>query len=236
MYIKTAKKFLFTALMIALLFFLLRNHLSYIFSFFTLDAIKVYKDRLVNFSDKHYLLAPALFVLIYIVDILFALPTAALLTVVGGFLFGTPVGAILSVIGATIGATLLFWITRFLLGKQLQERYHERLIKINQEIHHNGVYYIIILRLLPFVPFFIVSVLMGLTRISTWTFIWTTLLGIIPSSVLYALAGEQLQTITSLNDIFSARIMALFFLMAFFFVVPVVIRIARRRNETAVFK
>ncbi len=198
--------------------------------FFTLEAFKLNHDRLVNVVEHRPIASIIIFILIYFVDVVLALPTAALLTVIGGYLFGVLPGAIFSTIAAVLGAYVLFLFTRYFFGHSLQAKYADRLHRINHEIHINGIYYMIILRLLPFVPFFLVNVLFGLTKVPAFTFVWTTIVGVFPATLLYALAGEQLQHITSISDILSFRMLSILTLIALFFAIPLGIRLMRSKR------
>jgi uncharacterized membrane protein YdjX (TVP38/TMEM64 family) len=198
--------------------------------YFTLESFKLNHDRLVRAVEHRPVASILIFIFIYFIDVVLALPTAALLTVIGGYLFGVIPGTIFSMIGAVLGAYILFLFTRYFFGHSLQSKYANRLQGINHEIHTNGIYYMIILRLLPFVPFFLVNVLFGLTKVQTFTFVWTTIVGVFPATLLYALAGEQLQHINSISDILSFRMLTILTLIAMFFAIPLGIRLMRKKR------
>jgi uncharacterized membrane protein YdjX (TVP38/TMEM64 family) len=196
--------------------------------FFTLESFRLNHDRLVHAVETRPVASILVFILVYVVDVILALPTAALLTVIAGYLFGVISGTLFSMIGAVLGACILFVFTRYFFGYALQEKYAHRLHKINDEIHKNGIYYMIILRVLPFVPFFLVNILFGLTKVPTFTFFWTTLVGVFPATVLYAMAGDQLQYITSIADILSFKMLSILTLIALLFAIPLIIRLSRK--------
>jgi uncharacterized membrane protein YdjX (TVP38/TMEM64 family) len=152
-----------------------------------------------------------------------ALPIAGLSTIVSGFLFGVIPGVIYSNIGATVGATIFFLIVRHAFGNSLQERYAQRLKTINEYVRRYGVFYLIALRFIATIPFFIENSIFAMTKISVWTFIWTTAIGIFPGSIVYAFAGQKLATITSIKDIFSLEIILAFMLLALIALIPIII-------------
>ena len=116
-------------------------------------------------------------------------------------------------IGATCGAVLAFLSARYLLGSRLQESYGAQLAKFNGEMERNGVRYLLTLRLIPVFPFFLVNFLSGLTRVHLSTFTWTTAAGIIPGTVVFAYAGHQLETVHSVGDIFTGKVLSAFLLL-----------------------
>lgn len=187
--------------------------------------------------NAHYLLSVFLYIIIYAVSVAFSVPGAAILTIAAGFLFSTIPGTVYVNIGATSGALAAFLSARYLTGNWLQNRYGQQLKQFNKELSENGHLYLLTLRFIPVVPFFIINILAGLTNIPIKTFLWTTSLGIIPGSLVFAFAGTQLNTIKAAGDIFSGKLMTAFFLLALFSLLPVIInkiktRAGKRSDET----
>jgi len=151
----------------------------------------------------------------------FTLPGAAILTLLSGALFGSILGTILVNIGATAGATLSFLAARFVFGSSIQKKYATQLTKFNREVEENGAQYMLVLRLIPAFPFFLINPLAGLSKIPISTFIWTTSLGIIPGSFVYAFAGKQLASIDSVGGILSPGMIVAFGLLATLALLPV---------------
>jgi uncharacterized membrane protein YdjX (TVP38/TMEM64 family) len=112
---------------------------------------------------------------------------------------------------------------------RIQERYREQLEKFNSEMERNGPRYLLTLRLLPVFPFFLVNFLSGLTRVSLPTFLWTTSLGIIPGSMVYAFAGQQLETVRSVGDILSLKVLIAFGVLALFTFLPPLVQRLRKK-------
>lgn len=201
---------------------------SYASNLITLDALKHYKDTLLLFVSRHYLYSLALFSLIYIVSTALVLPIAALLTLGGGYLFGVAAGTLIVTISATVGAVCTFLVVRYLLGNYIQGRYRTQLSWLNNELAHYGSYYLLALRLMPIVPFFLTNILGGLSSISLITFLWTTALGIIPGTFVYALAGQELGTIQTIHDIFSLRMLLALSLLSLCALAPIMVRKIQR--------
>lgn len=158
----------------------------------TVTAFNQSKDLIKNFVDTNYSVSITLYLLIAAIVAGVGLPILIFITLIGGYLFGILPGALLTIIGATAGATVYFLIVRYFLGAYLQERYKEKLKKFNHQIHEAGVYYLIILHLIPTTPFFVSNLLAGLTKLSTLKFILGTSIGIIPATLIYSYAGSQL--------------------------------------------
>jgi uncharacterized membrane protein YdjX (TVP38/TMEM64 family) len=199
--------------------------------YLTFENLKANKEILFEHVKEDYLLSSVIFVLIAIIALALSLPVGAALTLAGGFVFGTWVATIYINISATIGATLAFLITRYLIGNCIQKRYGPRLNRLNEEISSHGPNYLLTLRFIPIFPFFLINLCAGLTRIPIKSFIWTTAVGILPGDIVYSFAGSQLGSINSTKDIFSKNILVAFLLLAALSIAPVLYNKIRRKQE-----
>ena len=197
---------------------------TYHLNYFTLENLKSCQQALSAFTHKHYGYSVALYLLLYSLVAALLVPGAAVLTISGGALFGTLPGALYTIIGATIGSTLAFISIRYGIGRSLQETYKAQLTRFNKELQRNGIYYLFALRLLPIIPFFLVTILAGLTNVSVKAFVFTTFFGIIPGTLAYAFAGQQLALIDSLHDILSPQLLLAFTVLALVSLIPPLIR------------
>jgi uncharacterized membrane protein YdjX (TVP38/TMEM64 family) len=195
----------------------------------TVESLQRNKDSLLAFVRDNAVKAVVIYILVYVAAIALNLPGGAVLTIAGGFLFGTLPAVLYVNIGATCGAVLAFLSARYLLGSRLQESYGAQLAKFNGEMERNGVRYLLTLRLIPVFPFFLVNFLSGLTRVSLASFTWTTAAGIIPGTAVFAFAGHQLETVHSVGDIFTGKVLAAFVLLGIFTLAPVIIGRMRKR-------
>ncbi len=191
-------------------------------SVLTFENLKQHRESLIAFVHHNYAAAALVFIAVYILATSLSMPGAVILTLAGGFLFGTIVSTLYVVVGASTGASVAFLSARYLVGNRLQDKYQSQLKKFNEEIGRNGTSYLLTLRLIPVFPFFLINFLSGLTKIPLKTFFWTTAVGIIPGTAVFAFAGKQLGSINSLSEILSGRVLTAFGILALFTLVPVV--------------
>ncbi|MBS7807451.1 bifunctional TVP38/TMEM64 family protein/FAD-dependent oxidoreductase [Variovorax sp. PCZ-1] len=184
--------------------------------FFTLDFIKQSQARF----GELYAAKPALvigsFFAIYVAVTALSLPGAAIMTLAGGAIFGLVVGLIVVSFASTIGATLAFLAARFALGESVQKKFGSRMAEINKGIEKEGAFYLFTLRLVPLVPFFVINLLMGLTKMKTWTFFWVSQVGMLLGTAVFVNAGTQLAKIDSLKGILSPGLIGSFVLLGIF--------------------
>ena len=199
-------------------------YFSGITSYINLAVIQQNSVYLKNSIQNNYTVAVLVFICLYIVTIFFSLPFASLLTLSGGFFFGITAGVLYANIGATIGATCGFLLVRYLLYDIIRKKYAYYVQKINRAIQKNGVWYLLLLRLIAFIPFPIANAAISLTDVSLFDFVWTTSIGIVPVSLIYAYAGRQLSTLTSITDVFSMTVLLAFIFFAFLTLLPTLLK------------
>jgi len=195
-------------------------HFSGLGGYLTFEGLKNHRSALEQAVATHYLLSVLLYIVFYILTA-FAVPGALILTVAGGFLFGIFAGVTYAIVGATIGGLSAFLLSRYLLGNWLQARYSRQLERFNSELGRNGDLYLVLARLIPILPFFLVNYLCGLTRVRVWTFVWATAAGIFPASLVYTFAGTEIGSISSLGDLISSRLIISFLFLSLFTLLPV---------------
>lgn len=191
-----------------------------LFRYLSFDQLKEHQQLLRQLVQRHDRLSVVCFIAIYTLFQACMLPGAAVLTVASGFLFGTIPGTLYTTIGATCGGVCAFLIVRYLVGATIQKRYAQQLAPFNRALHKHGSPYLIGIHFVAFIPFSLVNVLAACTTISLWQFVWTTAVGVIPVSCVYAFAGEQLTYLASARDIFSWHIVGALAILALFAVVP----------------
>jgi uncharacterized membrane protein YdjX (TVP38/TMEM64 family) len=192
--------------------------------FLSLDALKDNRDRLLAFTEANYALSVVLFILVYVTVAGLSLPGATILTLAGGFLFGSVFATVYVNLGATTGATLAFLAARYVLRDWVERKFGRWLAPLQQGFAQNAFSYLLTLRLIPLFPFFVVNLVSGVTRINVGTYVAATALGIIPGSFVYAYAGRQLGTISSLKEIASPQVIGAFVLLGVLALAPVVYR------------
>lgn len=153
---------------------------------------------------------------LYVLVAAVSLPGAAILTLAGGALFGLGLGTLLVSFASSIGATLAFLASRYVLRDVVQQRFGQRLGAINAGMARDGALYLFTLRLIPVFPFFLVNLLMGVSTIRVRTYYWVSQLGMLAATVVYVNAGTQLARITSLSDVASPALLVSFALLGLF--------------------
>lgn len=154
--------------------------------------------------------------LIYVLITAVNIPGAAVMTLVGGALFGLVQGSIIVSFASTIGATLAFLLSRYLLQDYVEQRFAGFTERINKGIDKDGAFYLFTLRLVPAFPFFVINMVMGLTRIKVPAYYIVSQIGMLPATVVYVNAGTQIARVDSLAGILSPALLGSFVLLGVF--------------------
>lgn len=163
--------------------------------YLSFSALAENREWLVGRVEELGYLAPLLFILVYALCTALSLPTGLLLSTVGGFLFGTLWGGLFNVVGATLGATMIFLAARTVLGDALRARAGPFLQKLEAGFRENELSYMLVLRLVPLFPFWLVNLAPAFLGVRTSTFIGGTFAGIIPGALVFASVGTGLGAI-----------------------------------------
>ena len=195
------------ALATFLLLIIIINFSGY-FSYLNLHQISSNYLFIENYIDSHYFSACLIFILVYILAVIVVMPGAWLLTFSGGFFFGWIIGSFLTVVGATIGACILFILSKSILGKYLNQKIKNKkgmLANFEKNINNNAFNYLLFMRLMPLFPFVFVNIAPSLLGIGFFVFFITTFLGIIPATIIYSLLGSGASDIFVSGDLFHLK-------------------------------
>ena len=160
--------------------------------YFTLDFFKSQQAAIDAYFRAHPLRTAAIYFAIYVAVTGLSLPGAAILTLAGGAIFGLLWGTVIVSFASTIGATLAFLASRFLLRDWVQGKFGDKLKPINEGVAKEGAFYLFALRLVPAFPFVAINLVMGLTPMRTWTYLWVSQLGMLAGTIAYVYAGTTL--------------------------------------------
>ena len=160
--------------------------------YLTLEQLRAQQDAAQATFVSHPWQTALGYFLAYVAITGLSLPGAAVLTLFGGAVFGLVWGTVIVSFASSIGATLAFLASRFLLRDWVQGRFGDRLQPINDGVAREGAFYLFALRLVPAFPFFVINLVMGLAPIRTWTFYWVSQVGMLAGTVVYVYAGTQL--------------------------------------------
>lgn len=177
------------------------------------------KSGLVTFEawrSDNPMFVGGVFLLLYVIVTALSLPGAVIMTLAAGALFGLLWGTLIVSFASSIGATLAFLVSRYLLQDAVQSRFGDRLKAFNEGVARDGAFYLFTLRLVPIFPFFLINLLMGLTAIRALTFYWVSQVGMFVGTVVYVNAGTQLGQLESLSGILSPSLLLSFVLLGVF--------------------
>ena len=160
--------------------------------YFTLEYFRTQQAAIDAYYRSNPLQVAAVYFLVYVAVTGLSLPGAAVMTLAGGAIFGLLWGTVIVSFASTLGATLAFLASRYLLRDWVQERFGDRLKPVNEGFARDGAFYLFALRLVPAIPFVAINLVMGLTPMRTWTYLWVSQLGMLAGTIAYVYAGTQL--------------------------------------------
>ena len=210
----------------------LADHLS-------LVELKARRDQLQGFVALHPALSFGLYILIYIAVVSLSLPGALVMTLSGGFLFGPWLGAAAASSGASLGAAVIFLVCRTAVGDSLRGKAGSTIAKIEEGVRRDAFSYILTLRLIPVMPFWLVNLAAGFVNIPLRTFLAATVLGILPGSLVYSGLGAGLGEVfasgqePNLRVIFEPHVLLPLVGLGLLSLLPVVLRRFRKSGDAA---
>ncbi|GAK61558.1 SNARE associated Golgi protein [Candidatus Vecturithrix granuli] len=184
--------------------------------YFSLEYVKASQARFALAYQAQPALVIATYMGIYILMAALSLPGAAVMTLLGGALFGRLIGTVAVSFASTIGATLAYLVSRFLLRDWVQSKVGKRLQPINEGVEREGAFYLFTMRLIPAFPFWLINLAMGLTKMPLWSFYWVSQIGMLPGTFVYVNAGTELARIDSLKGILNPTLIISFVILGLF--------------------
>lgn len=211
--------------------------LLYVFGsdYLSFSALEENHEALTAWRDANYLLAAIAFMSVYAIATTLSFPGGLALTLTGGFLFGTVLGGMFAVTGATIGAVAIFLAVKSGLGTSLGEKAGPFVKKAEAGFKENQTSFLLIMRLVPAIPFFAANIVPAVLGARTFTYAWTTFIGIIPGAVVYASVGAGLGAIFAAGEtpdlgiIFEAQILVPLLGLSALAALPILIKKVRGR-------
>ena len=218
-----------------------KNKLIFIIILFS--AISIYFSNQLTIEDfrnnkllikdliaDNYILSVFLFFASCVIFINSPIPFAAIIKVLGGFFFGFYIGMAYNIIATVIACLVGFGISRYVFKEAFEQAYYERIKNVETEIEKNGFYYFMTLRLVMVVPYFLINIIAGISRISFKDYLLSTVLGVIPASLIYANGGNKLEQINSTAELFKSDVVISLSLVALFSMTPIMIKKYKTRN------
>lgn len=168
--------------------FTLRDQISF-------DALAQNREALIAFRDGNFTLASLVFIGAYVAIVAFSLPGATIATLTGGFLFGLFPGVPYNVLGATIGAVAVFLAARAGFGADMAAKLEQKggaAARLQQGLRENEWSVLLMMRLVPAVPFFLANLIPAFVGTSLFRFAVTTFFGIMPGAFVFTSVGAGL--------------------------------------------
>jgi len=219
---------------VILLFTIAAFGLYFFSELISFEALKENRSDISDFRDENFILSIILFWLFYFLLVVFSLPGAAVASVSGGFLFGLNLGLLINVTAASTGATVLFILVRYGLKSFKYSRSSDFdnnfAVKIKNGLIQNQVSIMLILRLVPLVPFFLANILPALVGVRLFNFIWTTVIGIIPGGIVFTWIGAGVGEVFDRNEypnielLFTPAILGPLLGLAALILIPMILR------------
>ena len=183
-------------------------------SYLNLGTIKAQQLEFVSAFEATPIPVALGFLAILVTALTLCIPgVIATLSVAGGAIFGPIWGTALVLVGVTIGDSLAFLAARHFFSAPTRRILSGRLARLDEGVEKDGALYLLSLRLVAVVPFFVVNLGMGLTKMRLSTFAPVSLVGLIPATLLYVNAGTQISSITTVADVYSSRVIVAFLLI-----------------------
>lgn len=184
--------------------------------YLSLEQLKAQQQQLAQWHNEHFATLFVGYLLVYVVVTALSIPGAVILTLGSGALFGFGWGLLLASFASTLGAFFAFMSARYVLRDSLEQRFGERLKQVNTGISRDGAWYLLTLRLVPLFPFWMINLVMGLTRMSAWRFYWVSQLGMLAGTAVFVNAGTQLARVETVGDVLSGELLLSFVLLGIF--------------------
>ncbi|MEK9660732.1 MAG: TVP38/TMEM64 family protein [Alphaproteobacteria bacterium] len=231
---RTARRFLPVFVLLAVIAAFFAFDLD---TYVTFETLRENRGFLQNYVAMHGVVAILVFAFVYAVTVVVFPPGGAIMTITGGFLFGTLVGGTTAVLAATVGATALFLVVRYALGDALRDRAGPFVSRMEAGFRENAMSYLLVLRLIPLFPFWVVNLVPAFLGVRTGTYVLGTFVGIIPGTFVYASVGNGLGVVfdagetPDLGIIFSAEILLPILGLALLALLPVAYKRFQERRK-----
>src|SRR5205814_764374 len=186
------------------------------YRYLTFEHIKAEQAGVDAWYRAHPGATAAAFLALYVAITALSIPGATVLTLIGGAVFGLLWGTVLVSFAASLGATLAFLASRFILRDWVRSRFGTQLARVDRGVQREGALYLFTLRLIPAVPFFVINLAVGLTAMRPWTFYWVSQVGMLAGTLVYVNAGTQLAAIATPRQILSPALIGALVLLGIF--------------------
>jgi len=200
-------------LLVVIIGFVAAARVFHLDQYLTVSFLKGSLDRFKAVYADNPAAVLGVYFIVYVLTAALSLPGAAPLGMLGGALFGFWTATLVVSFASTIGATLACSVSRFLLSDWIQNRYGDKIARVNEGIEKEGTFYLFSLRLIPVFPFWMINLVMGLTKMPLSRFYWVSQVAMLPGTMVFVNAGKELAKIDSLKGVFSFSLILSFILI-----------------------
>jgi uncharacterized membrane protein YdjX (TVP38/TMEM64 family) len=200
-------------LLVVIIGFVAAVRVFHLDQYLTFSFLKSSLDRFKAVYDSNPVAVLGLYFFSYVLTAALSLPGAAALGMLGGALFGFWTATVVVSFASTIGATLACFVSRFLLRDWIQNRNGDKIARVNEGIEKEGILYLFSLRLIPVFPFWMINLVLGLTKMPLSKFYWVSQIAMLPGTMVFVNAGKELAKIDSVKGIFSPGLIISFVLI-----------------------
>lgn len=218
----------FSILLGMILLFVILRYLD-ISHYLSIDSLLDNREKLIIFTEKHHLMSVIIFMITNILLGALGVPVFAVYTLTAGLIFGFLEGLVLSMTASILGGYISFYLSRYALSNYFRNKYKSRLEKIESKLKYKPFTYLLGLRLLPGFPYFFTNILAGLSPIDKMTFLYSTVLGIMPSTCLFIYCGYILRRVTTIKQMLTLNNFWPVILLVLFAVTTLVIKLKKNK-------
>lgn len=187
-------------LLILLILFLGLFYYWDLFQYLNFKTIRTYQFLATHWAIDHYEAAVGIYITVFTLLIACGIPCATLLTLLGGFLFGAE-AFFYALLGTTLGGMILYFAVKSAFGAPLAAKSTGWIKRIEHGFQKNAFSYILMMRLMPIFPCWISNISAGALNIPLKTFVIATVIGIVPATFIYAMAGRSLDKLLTADQV-----------------------------------
>jgi uncharacterized membrane protein YdjX (TVP38/TMEM64 family) len=190
----------------------------------SLHFVSTHTDEISSFIQNHFTVSLLIYFALYVLLLSLGFPMGAILAIISGYFYTLSIGIVITLISALFTSVLTFYLGKHFLYHYLHKRHKKKIKKIQKAVSQNAISYVLAVRISSVLPFFWVNLFFGAANLAYKPYIWATFFGLIPGTAVYVNMGVSLSSLSSIEDIFSFKIMLSFLFLALLILLPIGIK------------